>query len=175
MKTRLLYIVILICSVSFFSCTGQSQDSDSIIPMADSVNTDENYKTALHEQLSEIKQENERAEQHEKEMLDKWENERETETYQTKEEAAPYGYNQWGEPYASLDYKNLDIALDAFEKARLNYIKALDVRDPMAIMYYHQQMKLEIDNCLYYANSIGDMRIIKKLKEYERMVDNLDL
>ncbi len=258
MKTRLLYIVILICSIAFFSCAGQSKDSDSIIPVEDSVNADENFKAALREQLSEINGENERAEQHYKELQEEEEKEKKeyerilnalqgtwkwnhsaivinndllgdfedgvlqgkwyfnidreskkirmvgqdiyfeydldnngnltlygdrsrgivfTKTSssmnQSSQNPAPYGYNKYGEPYVSKDAKNLDKALDEFEKARQGYINATQSRNPMDLMFYHQRMKQEIENCLYYAKGLGDREIINKLKGYERWVDNL--
>lgn len=87
---------------------------------------------------------------------------------------APYGYNEWGEPYASLDDKKFDKALDDFNEARLGYMSALDSRDVWGAAYYHNLMKLKIEDCLYYAKITGSSpEIIKKLKEYERTVDNL--
>lgn len=87
--------------------------------------------------------------------------------------SAPYGYDQWGVPYASLDQKNLAEALDEYDKARLGYIKATTTGDYWDLMYYHQCMKRQIENCLFYAKSLGDEKLIYELKKMERDVDNL--
>lgn len=173
---RLLFIIF--GSFVLFSCGGQSPKSDSIkgesIRVTD--NGDEEYRQALREHLDDISTTNE-AESLEYEKAEekrKREEIAERETAQAEKNQAPYGYNQWGEPYASQDHKNLDKALDEFEKARQGYINATYGGNPMDLMYYHQRMKQKIEDCLFYARSIGDRGIINKLKEYERMVDNLE-
>lgn len=94
--------------------------------------------------------------------------------YSSTQNPAPYGYDGDGVPYASRDHKNLDKALDKFEKARQGYINATYSRNPMDLMYYHQCMKNEIGNCLRYARNIGDRDIIEEMKRLDRMVDNLE-
>ena len=184
-------LCLIATSLFFFSCDGQSSEVDSSV-LTDSARLNENYRLAIKEQFSDIQNNENYKKAIQTQFLEindfergleeaknayREEEERiiaEAESNLTEEDAAPYGYNQWGEPYASRDWKNLDEALMEFDKARLNYIKALDIRDPMAIMYYHQRMKLEIENCLYYANNIGDIQLINKLKEYKWWVDNLE-
>lgn len=160
------------------SCSGQSPKTDSIIedsiPVSD--NSNEKYSQALQDYFEDITTSNETAKKEFEKAKEKRRKEAiaERETAQAEKSQAPYGYNQWGEPYASQDHKNLDKALDEFEKARQGYITATYGGNPMDLMYYHQRMKQKIEDCLFYARSIGDRGIINKLKEYERMVDNLE-
>ena len=115
--------------------------------------------------------------QNDNSWLTKEEEEREraaaAEQERLEKESAPYGYNEYGEPYASRDHKNLDKALKSFEEARQGYINATYSRNPMDLMFYHQRMKNEIENCLYYARSIGDRDIINEIERLNRQVDNL--
>ncbi len=162
------------------SCTGQSPKTDSIIedsiPVSD--NSNEKYSQALQDYFEDITTSNETAKKEFEKAKEKRRKEaiaeRESETAQAERNRAPDGYNQWGEPYASQDHKNLDKALDEFEKAKQCYIDASYSRNPMNLMFYHQRMKQKIEDCLFYAKRIGDRTIINKLREYERMVDNLE-
>lgn len=166
--------VIILGSIVFFSCNGRSEQlskSDSIIEdsIPVSENSNETYRQAFREHIDDINTTNEA----EKRAFEKRKKEEMAEA-QAERNQAPYGYNQWGEPYASRDHKNLDEALGEFEKARQGYINATYGGNPMDLMYYHQRMKQKIEDCLFYAKRIGDMTIINKLREYERMVDNLE-
>ena len=176
MRNYRIFPTLLICLIGTFllvACGGQSTDSESVSTSAASDNA---FKQALQEQVSDMKDDKDKAAQQWKELEEEEERERAAAADQERleKESAPYGYNEYGEPYASQDYKNLDKALDEFEKARQGYINATYTKNPMDLMLYHKQMKLEIENCLFYAKSIGDRKIINKLKEYERMVDNLE-
>jgi hypothetical protein len=167
------FLVFLFGTLMFLSCGGNSQKTDELASAKEKA--DESFRNALRENLSDVATTNEIAEQEyerakaEQEQLELQYTEPEREV-----DAAPYGYNQWGEPYANQDEKNLDKALDEYEKARQGYIDATYSSNPMDLMYYHQRMKQQIENCLFYAKRIGNRDIINKLKAIEREVDNLE-
>jgi flagellar biosynthesis GTPase FlhF len=175
MRNYRIFPTLLICLIGTFllvACGGQSTDSESVSTSAASDNA---FKQALQEQVSDMKDDKDKAAQQWKELEEEEERERAAAAEQERleKESAPYGYNEYGEPYASRDHKNLDKALNRFEEARQGYINATYSRNPMDLMFYHKRMKNEIEDCLYYARSIGDRDIINEIERLNRQVDNL--
>lgn len=172
-------LVLLLDTSLLLSCGSQTKESESISTSATSDNV---FKQELQEQVSDIMDENNKAEQQWKELEEERKAEEKAAQKQLERErleqerrasAAPYGYDKDGVPYASQDWKNLDKAFERFEKARQGYINATYSRNPMDLMYYHQRMKLEIGSCLGIAKRIGDKDIIEEMKKLDRQVDNL--
>lgn len=141
-------------------------------------NADESFRNALRDNLSDVATTNEIA----KRELDKAEAEAHLKMGSTLElseqepieqNPAPYGYDEDGVPYPSLDHKKLDEAFEKFSNARDNYLYALNFGDPMNMMFNRQTMKREIEKCVYYAKNIGDTKIIEMMKGFSMWVDNL--
>lgn len=83
---------------------------------------------------------------------------------------APYGYNEYGEPYASKEHARLDKCYNEWSNAYRNF---RTTTDPWDKIYYQQQMKLKIEDCCSLAKKLGDKPLIDKMEELRKITNAL--
>lgn len=113
-------------------------------------------------------------EQREKERIEQERKKQELEQYRLEQErrenAAPYGYNEYGEPFDSKESAQLDKRLTDWENARNDFFMT---DNPLEKMYYQQQMRRAIYDCCELAKQIGDRRILAEMIKLREATDAL--
>lgn len=124
-------------------------------------------EAAKQEMLVEAaRQEQERIEQEqqEKERIEQERKKQELEQYRLEQErrenAAPYGYNEYGEPYDSEESARLDKRLTDWENARNDFFMT---DNPLEKMLYQQRMRYAIDDCCRLAKEIGNRQLLAEM------------